>query len=52
MCFHAKGARAMRQIKRVYWYAMPTPARTGVEAVETERFGGGGVQNLSKILQK
>ena len=52
MRFHAKGARAMRQIKRIHRYAMPTPARTGVEAVETEGFGGGGIENLTKMLQK
>ena len=51
MRLHAEGASAVRKVKGVNRDAMATPARTGVEAVETERLGGGGVEDMREVLQ-
>ena len=51
MRFHPEGASAVRKVKGVDGDAMATPTGAGVEAVETERLGGGGVEDMREVLQ-
>jgi hypothetical protein len=41
----------MSEVEGVDRYAVAPPARPGIEAVESEGFGGGGVENLGGMCE-
>jgi hypothetical protein len=48
MRLHADSAGPVREVEGVDWDAVAAPARSRVETVEAEGFGGGGVEHLER----